>query len=123
VRGKNTEAGFVVSTEIQLVALVLVLGLVAGWVKLRDQSLAEVKDTMAAVDTYITGSAEVWKTGGTRWIAAGVVIEPSMPVIEELWGNTPGSEFSASSVEPIPGFPGVYRSKDGFLTYGPVVPE
>lgn len=123
MRRRNAQAGFVVSTELQLVALVLVLGLVAGWVKLRDQSLAEIADSMAAVDAYIQGSAPVWQTGGTRWISGGAIIEPSVTgPVQELWvravTHQPGSQFPAPAAEPVPGFPGVYRNTAGFLVYG-----
>lgn len=126
-RQTNRQSGFVVSTEVQLIALLLVLGVVAGWVKLRDQSLSELKDSMAAVDTYIEGSAELWQTGGTRWISAGAIIEPAAPAYEETWVNEPiggpATQFPAVAAEPVPGFPGVFRSKEGFLTYGDAVPE
>jgi hypothetical protein len=123
VKIRNVQSGFVVSAEVQLMALILVLGLVAGWVKLRDQSLAELKDSMAAVDAYIEGSAPVWQTGGTRWISGGAIVEPfATGPIREQWNKAvigdPAVLFPASAAEPLPGFPGVYRSRAGFLVYG-----
>jgi len=44
---RRQQAGFVISTEMMLISLVLVLGLITGWAKLRDQSLSEIKDSMA----------------------------------------------------------------------------
>jgi len=61
-----------------LMIAVLVVGTFTAWTKLRDQSIAELHDTAAAVDTYIQGTSTLWKTGGTRWIKAGAVIEPSV---------------------------------------------
>jgi len=67
--------------------LVLGVGLVTGWVKLRDQSIAELKDSMAAVDAYIQGAANVWQTGGTRWIKNETIIGPdNTGNVQELWG-------------------------------------
>ena len=111
------QAGFVVSTEMMLIALVLVAGLVTGWVKLRDQSLAEIKDTMAAIDAYILGSGPLWQTGGTRWIkqnaGGGYIAEPEVPAISELWDGDPW--LTVEDPDPPDN---VFKSKDGVLIYG-----
>lgn len=44
----NDESGFVVSTELVLIATVLVLGMVVGLTTLRDQVIAELADVAAA---------------------------------------------------------------------------
>lgn len=43
------EAGFVVSTELVLVATILVIGLIVGQVTLRDQVVTELADTADAI--------------------------------------------------------------------------
>lgn len=116
------QAGFVVSTELMLIALILTLGLITGWVKLRDQSLAEVKDTMAAIDAYIFGSGPLWQVGGTRWIQGGAVVAPgNTGAVTETWGT--GNVSAPAAVETAAGSH-IYQSKDGFLVYGgPPGPE
>jgi len=89
---RGNSSGYVVSAEVFLIALVLGLGMVTGWSKLRDQSLAEVNDTLAAIDAYIQGSQNIWNTGGTRWIKSSSIVEPGvLGDVNEGWGagNTP----------------------------------
>lgn len=45
----NDESGFVVSTELVLIATVLVLGMIVGLTTLRDQVIAELADVAAAM--------------------------------------------------------------------------
>ena len=67
----NDEAGFVVSTELVLVATILVIGLIVGQTTLRDQvvtELADVADAVSALDqgyaySEVTGHAS--STAGT----------------------------------------------------------
>lgn len=127
VHTRHKSSGFVVSTEMMLIAVILALGLITGWVKLRDQSLAEVKDTMAAIDAYILGSGPVWQIGGTRWIQGGAVLAPgSTGAVSEKWGSDPDPAFwteSAPAAELVPSQTSVYQSRDGFLVYGAPDPE
>ena len=121
MRGKHRQAGFVVSTEMMLIALILALGLVTGWLKMRDQSLAELKDWTAAIDVYIMGSRPAWYLGGTRWISGGTIVEPSIagPATEK-WG--PASNLTVSAGQLVPLSTDTYRTRDGFLVYGSVPP-
>lgn len=48
----NDEAGFVVSTEMTMVASVVVLGLTAGAVAVRDQVVQELSDTAQAIASF-----------------------------------------------------------------------
>jgi len=45
----NDEAGFVVSTELVLVATILVIGLIVGQTTLRDSVVAEIADTAESI--------------------------------------------------------------------------
>lgn len=73
-RPKNPESGFALSLELLLIALVLVCGLISGWVKFRDSSGAEIKDAVAAIDAYIVGVAPVAQPYAQQWITgAGTV--------------------------------------------------
>lgn len=121
MRARHGSSGFVISSEIMLIALVLTLGLITGWVKLRDQSLAEIKDTMAAIDAYIMGSGPLWQTGGTRWIVSGAIVEPSTTGgVTELWGDDPdpANWVDSEPAAELSTTADVYQSKDGFLVYG-----
>ena len=114
MRREQREAGFVVSTELMLIALVLAAGLVTGWVKLRDQSLSEIKDSMAAIDAYIQGSTPLWETGGTRWISGGAIEPMVAPAVTESWD---GGAFPTAELTSDPGDPPEYEAIDGVLTY------
>lgn len=46
------EAGFVLSTELTMVASVLVVGVLAGAVTVRDQVVQEMADTAAAISNF-----------------------------------------------------------------------
>jgi len=63
------QAGFVVTAELLLITVILVLGLVTGMTKLRDQSIAELADTGAAIGAINQSYAVLgtsWTTGGTN---------------------------------------------------------
>lgn len=130
MRARDRSSGFVVSTEMMLIGLILVVGLATGWAKLRDQSLAEIRDTMAAIDAYILGSGPLWQTGGTRWISTGAactnlslpspcIVGPSNTgAVSEKWDNGVDPPFLApAAVETALGSHS-YKNKDGFLVYG-----
>jgi hypothetical protein len=120
VNRPKAASGFVVSAEMMVIAVVLVLGLIAGWVKLRDQSLAEIADTIGAVDAYLLGSAALFQTGGTRWIVDEEVVDPPVtgPVTEN-WVNEDDSTQSFVTVEVQTSTPDgdIYEMKDGVLVY------
>lgn len=44
VRKRNKQAGFIVSAELMLIATILVIGLIVGWVAVRDALTAELHD-------------------------------------------------------------------------------
>jgi hypothetical protein len=51
---KNRQSGFVLNTEYMLFIIVLVFGLVVGWVSIRDSFNAELIDTANAIESSIT---------------------------------------------------------------------
>ena len=67
------QAGFVVTVELLLITVILVVGLVTGMTKLRDQTLAELSDTGAAIGS-INQSYEVH---GTQWTNTHLIAEVS----------------------------------------------
>jgi len=115
VAGRSTERGFVMSVEMLLIAVVLAAGLITGWAKLRDQSLSEIADTMAAVDAYTFGSASLWQVGGTRWITSGAIVQPSATgTVTETWGT--GNASAPAAV--LTATPGIYEKRSGVVVYG-----
>jgi hypothetical protein len=115
---RNAEGGFAVSSEVLLIAVILVCGLITGWVKLRDQSMAEVKDTMAAIDQWVTGTASALQPYAQPWITAGVVASTAVaPVTEEYPGPPCVATSGGPVVCPAPGasIPGGTLT----LSYGP----
>ena len=70
----NDEAGFVVSSELVLVATLLVIGLIVGLTSLRNQVVQELADTGAAIgmfaqgyEWYGTSKASVANTDAAGW--------------------------------------------------------
>lgn len=115
---RRTEAGFVVSAEVLLIAVILVLGLITGWAKLRDQSLAEFKDTLKAIDAYIAGTAPILQPYAQPIINAGLVTSTAVaPVTEEFTGPPCFAVSGAPVTCPAlgPAIPGGTLS----LEYGP----
>jgi hypothetical protein len=107
-------SGYVFSFEILMIGLILSLGLITGWAKLRDQSLAEIKDTMAAIDTYVQGSQNLWNTGGTRWINNNTIVEPgTLGDVNEGWGSSNTQYLLAND----PDSDGYYTPVSGALVY------
>ncbi len=72
----NDEAGFVVSTELVLVATILVIGLIVGQTTLRDQVVTELGDLSVAVSAIdqsyqfseVTGHSS--STAGSQFVDA-----------------------------------------------------
>lgn len=60
---KKGQAGFVVTAELLLITVILVLGLVTGMTKLRDQSIAELSDTGSAIGAI----NQSYNINGTVW--------------------------------------------------------
>ena len=109
-RSRKSEAGFVVSAEVLLIAVILVIGVATGWAKLRDQSIAEVNDSINALDAYKPG----YDVFGTRWIVGGAIVGPTPT------GPVTATIIQGGSTLVIP--PGT--TFDGTLssTYAPAVP-
>eukprot|EP00389_Voromonas_pontica_P014609 GDKH01022687.1.p1 GENE.GDKH01022687.1~~GDKH01022687.1.p1 ORF type:complete len:69 (+),score=11.04 GDKH01022687.1:28-234(+) len=59
----NDENGFVVSTELGLIATVLVLGMIVGLTTLRDQVIAELADVAAA---FSNSNQRTWEKNITQ---------------------------------------------------------
>jgi len=57
------QAGFIVTVELLLITVVLVVGLVTGMTKLRDQTIAELSDTGSAIGSI----NQSYTVQGTEW--------------------------------------------------------
>lgn len=65
----NDETGFVVSTELVLIATVLVIGMLVGLVSVRDQVVQELADIAAAVSDIDQSYDYTGHTGHTSHVA------------------------------------------------------
>ena len=65
-KNKKGQSGFVIAVELLLIVTILVFGLVTGWAKVRDQSLAELGDTGHAIGAI----DQSYQLFGTRWLNA-----------------------------------------------------
>ena len=68
-RLRHDETGFVVSTELILIATVLVIGMLAGLVSIRDQVIQELADVAAAVSDLDQSYDYTGHTGHTSHVA------------------------------------------------------
>ena len=98
------------SAEVLLISVIVVIGAITGWVKFRDQSIAEVNDVIGALDAYQPG----FEAFGTRWISAGVVLSPTPQPITATFvqgGSSlpipPGEIFTTLAPEYAPPVSGV----------------
>ena len=72
----NDEAGFIISTELMIVATILVLGMIVGLVSIRDQIVQELADVAEAISEFnqtfsFTGvSGHNSSTAGSRFTDA-----------------------------------------------------
>lgn len=71
----NDESGFVVSTELVLIATVLVLGMVVGLTTLRDQVIAELADVAAAFSNSNQSYSFSGITGHSSSTAGSIFID------------------------------------------------
>ena len=67
---KNSKAGFILSAELVMIATILVIGLLVGLVTIRNQMIAELKDTANAIGAVdqsfaFTGTQQLLQNGGT----------------------------------------------------------
>lgn len=62
-KNKKGQAGFVITVELLLIVTVLVIGLLAGWAKLRDQVTAELSDAGDAIGSIDNS----YKYLGLQW--------------------------------------------------------
>lgn len=115
---RSSEAGFAVSSEFLLIAVILVCGLITGWVKLRDQSLAEIKDAVAAVDQWIAGSASINQPYAQPWISAGAVTSSAVPSVTEEYTAPTCVAVSGGPLVCSPALPAVPGGAIS-LSYGP----
>src|SRR5947209_295587 len=72
-RKKGRQAGFVVTAELLLISTVLVLGLLTGWTKVRDQVLAELSDTGSAIGAI----NQSYTVHGTTWDGTNTIAQVS----------------------------------------------
>jgi hypothetical protein len=69
----NRQSGFVVTVELLLITVVLVVGLVTGMTKLRDQTIAELSDTGSAIGSI----NQSYSVEGTVWSEGTPIAETS----------------------------------------------
>lgn len=68
---RKHQGGFIVTIELLILATVLVLGLIVGWVSLRDSVLAELSDLSESVGA-LNQSYSIWgvqNSASTAWTA------------------------------------------------------
>ena len=72
-KNKKGQAGFVITVELLLITVVLVIGLLSGWTKVRDQVIAELSDagdSIGAIDNTYKYLGTQWDDSASAGIAA-----------------------------------------------------
>lgn len=72
-KNKKGQAGFVVTVELLLIVTLLVFGMLAGWAKLRDQTVSELQDLGSAIGS----------------------IDQSYDIDGHIWTGSAGSEVAS----------------------------
>ncbi len=75
MKNRKSQSGFIVSIELIFLATILVIGLVVGWVDVRDSVLAELSDISEAVGSLnqsyaidgVQNIAKTAQTAGDHW--------------------------------------------------------
>jgi|JI61114DRNA_FD_contig_121_346437_length_1413_multi_17_in_0_out_0_3 hypothetical protein len=111
VKRVRREAGFVVSAEMLLIALIMVFGLLAGWARLRDLSAKEIQDSIEAVDAWIDNAPTYFQPHSQLWIVAAGVIQssPTVPPSAAIGEQSAecGPLFTGEGTCVVTGKPGV----------------
>jgi len=98
------QAGFVVTVELLLITTILGLGLITGFVKVRDQVISELNDSGAAIGAI----NQSYQVVGTQWITAG--------------GDNPATVSGFAFNDSIdPNQPGDVGGDTTVVTYNPAV--
>lgn len=81
-KNKKGQAGFIVTVELLLISVVLVIGLLAGWTKLRDQVSAELSDAGNAIGSIDNS----YKYLGAQWddAVASIAATASFAFADEI---------------------------------------
>ena len=93
----NDEAGFVVSSELVLIATILVIGLIVGLTSLRNQVVQELTDTGQAIGAvsqgytfYGTSKASVAQTDASSWDDKSDFCQTNPVNVDTAAGTEPG---------------------------------
>ena len=108
---KNRQSGFVLNTEYMLFIIVLVFGLVVGWVSIRDSFNAELIDTANAIESSITFyyfndpnrgvEPPAFVADKLRFCDSGIVEGPDTPITYDADNKLIVANcFDAGSVDP-----------------------
>jgi Flp pilus assembly pilin Flp len=96
------EAGFVISSELVLVATILVIGMIAGLSTVQDQVVQELGDTAQAV-ANINQSYQYFGTQAHTSATAGSTFQDNLDFCDA--GNDPNTAAPACMVMTLPGAP------------------
>jgi len=101
---QKTQAGFIVSAELVLIATILVIGLIVGMVAIRDAVTAEMGDVAEAIGAIdqsyifdgISDNAPVAAVAGSAWSDAADNGLTGVPGDQGAAGDEEGFNFSVT---------------------------
>ena len=105
MRKQNKKAGFVVTSELLLITTILVIGLIAGWVTVRNSVNAELEDFAESIGdlnqsyafTGVLNDNNSASTSGSLFVDA-----PDDNAQDDLDGNVTGDAADWTFVAPTP---------------------
>lgn len=104
MKNKKKQGGFIVSAELVFIVTILVIGLIVGWVAVRDAVVAELGDVAEAIGAVdqsyeYVGVQDIGATGASRAITQGGIFidlpDNTSP------GVAPGNQGDAGDVTPF----------------------
>ena len=97
---KNKKAGFILSAELVMIATILVIGLLVGLVTIRNQMIAELKDTADSIGSL---NQSFMFTGTMQQIGASVTAETQGTQYNDAEDVYAGDDAAPTVLSPVNG--------------------
>lgn len=104
---QKNQKGFVVTAELLFIATILVIGLIIGWVLIRNSVIAEMSDTAASIgaldQSYAFGGATIEfppGSGTTHWVS-GSTFTDALDGCDQGTAEYPCPAFIAATPEDV----------------------
>jgi hypothetical protein len=111
IRSRRSQAGFIVTIELLLLASILVIGLIVGMVNVRDSVLAELTDISNSIGALnqsyaissVANAAGTAATSGSVWTDAPDTVDATHPI--DFQSGDSRAELVFAAAVPSEAFP------------------